>query len=155
MQMRRCTICGREYFRRRWYCGYQKCGAAFVFHKNAKPSPEINTPLRSRGGARRRRCGVPTREARRDFLGSLRWLRAKQERVALRGLPDDPSPRSGDELDRDVQDRLWAAIWLEDLKKDPRLRALRREDLRRELESGGFSERVIVLVLLRRFPSYN
>lgn len=40
----------------------------------------------------------------------------------LRGFPDDPPPTPGEELDRDMQDRLWAAIWLDDLKTDQRLR---------------------------------
>ena len=73
----------------------------------------------------------------------------------MRGFPDDPPPTPGEELDRDVQDRLWAAIWLDDIKTDQRLRALRREELRHEIAEYGFSERVIAHVMLRRFRNYN
>jgi hypothetical protein len=69
----------------------------------------------------------------------------------MRGFPDDPPRRTHEEIERDVAEKLWIAIWLDDLKRDKSLRAMTRDELRREMEDLGFSERVVARVLADRF----
>jgi hypothetical protein len=106
---------------------------------------------RRRRQARRHRLDTPPG----GRLDTLRAVRARQWRRIYGtsdplSLADNVSDGGPEGLQR-AAESLWVGIWIHELQRDKRLRALSRADLGRQMESDGAPEAVITRVLHERF----